>query len=90
MNQCLKIVVRGDDSSQVTEFIQRYAKKYGLEGLVQMTSGQMHIVACGPKDNLEHFLDALHHGDKTIKLSNIAIEPFLKSKDYRGVFRIIE
>jgi acylphosphatase len=90
MSQCLKIHVRGSNSKEVTDFIQRYAKKYGLEGMVQMQEGQGNIVACGSKGNLDHFLDALHHGEKQIRLSDIVIEPFFKSKDYRGVFRIIE
>lgn len=91
MSQCLKIMVHGEDAAnQVTSFIQKYAKKYGLEGMVQVYNGQLQIVACGSKDNLDHFLDALHHGEKKVKLSRFLIEPIFKSKDYRGVFRIIE
>lgn len=91
MSQCLKIMVHGEDSSsQITTFVQKYAKKYGLEGLVQVHNGQLQIVACGPKDNLDHFLDALHHGEKRVKLARLIVEPIFKSKDYRGVFRIIE
>ena len=90
MSQCLKIHVRGDNSRQTTDFIYRSAKKYGLEGLVQGSEGQWQIIACGPKVGLDHFLDALHHGEKKIKLSQISIEPIFKAKDYRGVFRIIE
>lgn len=90
MSQCLKIHVRGDSSRQITDFVYKHAKQYGLEGLVQGTEGQWQIIACGPKGGLDHFLDALHQGEKKIKLSQIMVEPFMKSKDYRGVFRIIE
>jgi len=91
MSQCLKIVVNGDDAgNRLTGFIQKGAKKYELEGVVQMYNGQLQIVACGSKENLDHFMDLLHHGERTIKLSRFMVEPVFKSKDYRGVFRIIE
>lgn len=72
-------------------FIQKYARKLHLEGTAQLVGDDtVHIAACGPKGALEEFLDMLHKGTKTVKPHDISLEPFLKTKDYRGVFRIIE
>ena len=43
-----------------------------------------------PKEGVDAFLDELHKSAGAAELKEIEIEPFLKDKDYRGVFRIIE
>ena len=48
------------------------------------------IIACGSNKDLEEFMDSLYIGYKNIKPSGMESEPFLRDKDYRGVFRIIE
>ncbi len=88
MNKCLKITVTLD---QVEGFlhsvIKRHARSCGLEGVVQsMGENQIRIIACGKKKNVDDFVDLLQK--ETVQ--DVAIEPFIKDKDYRGVFRVIE
>lgn len=93
MNKCVKIafMIKGTAQSAYA-FIQKEARKYNLEGLVQIDddNAQGNIVACGEKQSVDDFVDLLHKGVKGCELEEIQIEPFLKDKDYRGVFRIIE
>jgi len=73
------------------DVVKKNARKYGLEGLVQnIGKDKVKIVVCGELEQVNLFIDILH---KEIALNDIAlieIEPFLKDKDYRGVFRVIE
>lgn len=73
------------------DFVQKNARKYTLEGTAQATSQtSAKIMICGEKDNIDGFLDVLHKGTKDVELDEIHIEPFIKEKDYRGIFRVIE
>lgn len=94
MNRCLRIVITAqfpDDFLQV--FIQKNAKKLRLEGVAQLIdpkAKQVRIIVCGEGDALDEFVDAIHEGLARLVVRGIEIEPFLKDKDYREVFRIIE
>ena len=92
MNQCLRIVFTSKSKpEEVFDFIQKHAQKYDLEGIVQMVeANHMRIVVCGHRDNIENFLDMLHKDAQQRKMEKIEVEPFLKDRDYRGVFRVIE
>lgn len=92
MNKCLKITFSGDFPADFFyTFVQKQAKKLGVEGTVQFVeNNSVKIIACGDKDAVDTFLDLLHKGSAAISLTDIEIEPFLKDKDYRGVFRVIE
>lgn len=92
VNQCLKVVFSGSlPDNFLQDIIQNNARKLAIEGTVQMVSPtQIHIIACGTKEKIDKFLDLLHEGVAAIRAEDIIIEPFLKIKDYRGVFRIIE
>ena len=75
----------------LNNFVQKHARSLGLEGTVQLIEGsQVKIVACGPKDSMEQFIDILHKKGAQESIEDIEIEPFLKDKDYRNVFRVIE
>jgi len=92
MKRCLKITITGSFYETIAEdFIKKNAQKIGLEGTVsiQMPSS-ITIMACGEQDLLEDFLDLLHKGTTKATFESIDIAPFLKERDYRGVFRIIE
>ena len=52
--------------------------------------GKVKIVACGIKDKMDTFIDILHQGSTASRPEDIEVEPFLKEKEYRGVFRVIE
>ena len=92
MNQCLRITFVVDvDSDILHSLVHKYAKKLSLEGMVQpITQSQVKVMACGPKDKIDQFLDALYEGVSLKQLHDIEIEPFFKDRDYRGIFRVLE
>lgn len=93
VKKCLKIALdNGVPSTFIRSFVQVHARRLGLEGVAQtiVDEGLVRIVVCGHKDNVEEFLDVLHKGTPSYSPEQIEVEPFLKDKDYRGVFRIIE
>lgn len=92
MNQCMRITcMTAANRHDLHEFVQKYAGQFGLEGLVQpLTDQAVRVVVCGSHDAIEDFMDILHHGIIEQMLQRFEIEPFLKDRDYRGVFRVIE
>lgn len=93
MYKCLKITFSGSiPEGFLHNFIQQEAKKLNLEGMVQFfpSENRIKIIVCGGKDSVDDFVDALHRGTVKLATQNIQIEPFLKDRDYRGVFRVIE
>lgn len=92
MGQCLKISFYANQPKDFLEsIIQKTARTLGIEGTVQtIDSESVSIVACSSKETLEQFLDVIHREATAGALRDIAIEPFLKNKDYRGVFRVID
>jgi len=92
MSQCLRITfVSKNKVELLCDFVQKHAQKYELEGMVQpLEDIHVKIIACGDRDNIEKFLDTLHKSAAEKKLEAIEVEPFLKDRDYRGVFRCIE
>lgn len=92
MNKCLKIMLIGEHKDGFFhEVALKHARKLGLEGLVQqIVKDLVKIVVCGKKEDVDTFVDVLHKELDKYKFHDIEIEPFLKDKDYRGVFRVIE
>lgn len=92
MNQCLRIVFSAKNKLEpLYDFVKKYAQKYELEGIVQtVEDNNIRIIVCGQKEHIEDFLDALHKTAAEKKMEKLEIEPFLKDRDYRGVFRVIE
>ena len=80
MNKCLRITFSGEyPSTFFRNFIQKNARGLNIEGIAQvMPDSRVRSIACGTK------------GTGKVFLEDIEIEPFLKDKDYRGVFRVIE
>jgi len=71
--------------------IQAAARRLDLEGTVQLVEpNEFIIIACGTKENIDDFLDAIHEGFGSHVPEDVQVEPFLKEKDYRGIFRILE
>lgn len=92
MTKCLKIVMSGNfPEGFLRDFIQKHARALELEGVAQaLPDGTIRILVCGLKDSVDHFLDALHKGaDKEIP-EMVDIEPFVKDRDFRGIFRVLE
>jgi acylphosphatase len=92
MNKCLKIIFSGEFPEDFfQEFVQKHAKKLKIEGTVQYAEKNVvRIIACGDKNSIDAFLDLLHKGPSGASVGDIEVEPLLKEKDYRGVFRVIE
>jgi acylphosphatase len=92
MNKCLKIVLEIKiEEGLLQDFIQKNAKKFNIEGIVQaIDQNTIRIIACGSNDNVDKFMDLIYAGYKKQIPTIIEVEPFLKDKDYRGVFRLIE
>lgn len=51
---------------------------------------ELRIIACGLKEQVDQFVDLVHKDAAQAGINDINIEPFVKAKDYRGAFRIIE
>ena len=92
MKKCLKItLIAKMVRAELRDFIQAAARKLGVEGTVQLIEpNEIVIIACGSKDNIDDFVDNIHQGFGTNIPEDVQVEPFLKEKDYRGIFRILE
>lgn len=92
MKKCLKIkLISPDMSGGFRDSVQTAARKLDLEGTVQFVEpNEIVIIACGKKDNIDSFLDNIHQGFGVTVPEDVMVEPFLKEKDYRGIFRILE
>jgi len=92
MERCLRITFfAGADKSVLHDFFQKHAKNLRLEGVAQLIDkGQVRIMVCGEREDVDQFVDLLHKDFDKFKIENIEIEAILKNRDFRGVFRIIE
>ncbi len=91
MSQCLRIVIVIEGKKEaVDRFIQKQASVLKIEGIMQpLSETTFRIVICGVKEAIESFLDVLHNDCCGQPIKHIECEPFLKDRDYRGVFRVI-
>ena len=93
LKRTIKITVLGHVKDEIYKrFTQKQAQDLAIEGVVQdqAEEGGLVIYACGPSDNLEKFIDLLYKGPSGKPVEDVYAEPFVKEKDYRGVFRIID
>lgn len=93
MNQCLRIMfeVPSEKKKSLRSLIQQEARKLILEGTVRLMPGSnLKVIACGNKHKMDMFLDAVLKEVAKARCDGLEIEPFLKDRDYRGVFRVIE
>ncbi len=94
MSYCLKISVTAEAGckQQLASYIKQAAHDCAIEGFVQPApqGDDIYVIACGPREQLDQFLDQIHMRERKQDLVDIAVEPVFKPKDYRGVFRIIE
>lgn len=92
MSQCMRInlIIKGD-KTRIQTLVKKYAHEYKVEGLLQSADDHaVKLVACGHMEEMEAFMGALHKEFAKDNLNIAEIEPFLKDRDYRGVFRVIE
>jgi acylphosphatase len=92
MKKCLKIAFGHTGSDTLIRDIQKKGSKLGVEGTIQIVTGEkeLRIVVCGLKEQVDKFVDELHKEAAHAGVADISIEPFVRIKDYRGAFRIIE
>ncbi len=90
--KCVRIFVLQDiDEAFTKDVVQKYARKLSLEGIALSSSeGSIRISVCGKKDSVDEFVDIMHKELAKRDVEEIEVEPFIKDKDYRGVFRVIE
>jgi len=91
MKQCVKMHVTGKvQGVGFRDFAQKQAQILQIEGAIQnVDNGEVSILACGSSSNLDTFIEQMYKGSPASKVLNVAVEPFLNNKDFRGVFRII-
>jgi acylphosphatase len=92
MTKCIKIIFKvTDEKNFLYTVVQKQAKKENLEGAAHILSpGHIKVIVCGTKERVDNFIDALHKEQHTYDLRDIEIEAFIKDRDFRGAFRIIE
>jgi hypothetical protein len=91
MNKCLKITLIGSVQDSLLEHIKSYARTNSIQGLLQKEyEFQYKIIVYGLKDHIDSLIDSLHERAEKEGIDEVDIEPFIKDKDYRGVFRIVQ
>jgi acylphosphatase len=94
MSQCLHITFLMEaPKTFLHSVIQKKARALGIEGTVRVYSNgekSITLIACGQKEAMDDFVDLLHKEAAKESIKDMEIEPFIKEKDFRGVFRIIE
>jgi acylphosphatase len=92
MKKCLKIAFGTPSPGSLISEIQKKGTKLGIEGTIQFVPAdkELRIIACGLKEQVDQFVDLVHKDAAQAGINDINIEPFVKAKDYRGAFRIIE
>lgn len=91
MKRCLRMLVNVENwQSDWGLQIQKHAKKLEVEGLMQaLDDHQLRIMICGESEKIDDFMDFLYDFFVTIEAQISDLEPFIKERDYRGIFRVI-
>ncbi len=92
MRQCIKIKVVGNvQMASYREYVRKNAQRYDIEGTVQNAEDKQSVIilASGVAEKLDEFIDALYKGTSESKVDEVQVEPMIKEKDFRSVFRII-
>lgn len=92
MKKCVKITFNVPLKKDfLHHFIQKQARSLALEGVAQVTAPDtVKVIVYGEMDAIDDLVDLIHKEAHTYKITKIEIEPFLKDRDYRGIFRVIE
>ncbi len=91
MSRCIKMTFSVQRPSQkLLDALQKQAQACKLEGFVMASTPEnLKIIACGLSADLDNFLDKTDEIIAAQGGHDVIIDPFLKDKDYRGVFRIM-
>jgi len=92
MNKCVRITVFTNLSDEfLKNSVQKHAQDLNLEGFSQKADEDNYkLIVNGTKDNVDKFIDLLHKDFIKLDIDDFEIEPYVKDKDYRGVFRVIK
>jgi acylphosphatase len=92
MKKCVKITFHVPlKKGFLNDFVQHTARSLGLEGVAHPHGADIvKIVAFGDVAAIDDLVDILHKESVKYAITQIEIEPFLKDRDYRGIFRVIE
>ncbi len=73
MNQRLDALVSGRvQMVMFRDFVQRCARKRGLTGYVEnLRDGNVHVIAEGPREKLDTFVECLHKGPLLAKVKKV-------------------
>jgi acylphosphatase len=91
MRQSVKIVVRGKvQGVSYRDFVKKEAEKLKVEGTAQNApDGSVVIYASATSDSLDSFIDFLYKGSSKSEVEDVLVEPLVRGRDFRNVFRII-
>lgn len=91
MNQCVRITLVVKAAVPLLKnFIQKNAQKLCIEGMGNILApNTIKIIAYGSHDAIDEFIDTLYTGYNGSKPAVIEVEPFVKDRDYHGIFRVI-
>lgn len=92
MNKCLKITFSGSlPKGFLQKTVLKCARDYSIEGLAQLVMDNLvKIIVCGALNEVDSFVDKLYDEINKIELEELQVEPFIKDRDFRGVFRVLE
>ena len=92
MSLCLRIRFSiSSPNGFLHNVIKKEAKKLNLEGTARFQSDkEILLIVCGKRDDVDSFVDVIHEKSSKHGIDNIELEPFLKNRDYRRAFRVIE
>ncbi|MEX0849329.1 MAG: acylphosphatase [Candidatus Dependentiae bacterium] len=92
MYKCLKITFTAQlPKGYLQKTVQKSARDLAVEGVAQLLVDDfVKIIVCGPMEKVDDFLDNLYDEINSIELEELQVEPFLKDRDFRGVFRVLE
>jgi hypothetical protein len=92
VEKCLKILFNADVAKAgLQKVLQTCTKKVAVEGVAQMfAENNIRIIVCGSVENVDIFIDLMYQELGKANIEEPVIEPFLKDRDYRGIFRIVE
>lgn len=91
MKRCLKMLVSLENwQSEWGLKIQKQAQKLAIEGMMQaVDENHLRIMVCGEGEKLDEFMDYLDDFFLKVDARISELEPFIKERDYRGIFRVI-
>lgn len=92
MKKCIKVQFYTKNPQEfLKQVIPPGIKNFRVEGVAQAIDLKtVQIFICAEQEELDKFLDLIYENIDRYTLENIEVEPFLKDRDFRGVFRVVE